>query len=174
MIEAVLILSVPVALYLPGHFLDGSVARQGDCWTESALLRVSCAALATPILVVLALIGWFRAPLLLECFVPSAIAAWALAVGLAFLLGSELSGRWAGLLGAALLATSYTQAWWSRYPSSEVLTQFFILAGLWLVSRFVRGGGATTGVMAGLLFGGASPREGVGGARCGCWRTPPS
>ncbi len=98
----------------------------------------------------------------------------ALAVGLAFLLGSELFGRWAGLLGAALLATSYTQVWWSRYPSSEVLTQFFILAGLWLVSRFVRGGGATTGVMAGLLFGGASPREGVGGARWGCWRTPPS
>ncbi len=79
----------------------------------------------------------------------------ALAVGMAFLLGSELFGRWAGLLGAALLATSYTQVWWSRYPSSEVLTQFFILAGLWLASRFVRGGGATTGLMAGLLFGGA-------------------
>jgi hypothetical protein len=110
-IEAVLILSVPVALYLPVHFLDGSVVRQGDGWTESALLLcVSCAiALATPILVVLAPIGWFRAPLLPGCFVPSAIAAWALAVGLAFLLGSELLGWWAGLLGAALLATSYTQ-----------------------------------------------------------------
>ncbi|MDP9426095.1 MAG: glycosyltransferase family 39 protein, partial [Actinomycetota bacterium] len=79
----------------------------------------------------------------------------ALAVGLAFLLGSELFGRWAGLLGAALLATSYTQVWWSRQPSSEIVTQFFVLGGLWLSARFFRGGGGGTGLMAGLLFGGA-------------------
>ncbi len=59
-------------------------------------------------------------------------------------------------------------------PLERGVEAIFILAGLWLVSRFVRGGGATTGLMAGLLFGGASPREGVGGARWGCWRTPPS
>ncbi len=79
----------------------------------------------------------------------------ALAVGMAFLLGSELFGRWAGLIGAALLATSYTQVWWSRHPSSEIVTQFFVLGGLWLAARFVRGGGGGTGFVAGLLFGGA-------------------
>jgi hypothetical protein len=79
----------------------------------------------------------------------------ALAIGMAFMLGRELFGRWAGLVGAALLAVGYTQVWWARYPSSEVITQFFILAGLWLAARFVRGGGAGTGVLAGALLGGA-------------------
>ncbi|MDP8971591.1 MAG: glycosyltransferase family 39 protein [Actinomycetota bacterium] len=79
----------------------------------------------------------------------------ALSVGMAFVLGRELFGRWAGLVGAALLAVSYTQVWWSRYPSSEVMTQFFILAGLWSAARFVRVGGAGTGVLAGALLGGA-------------------
>ena len=79
----------------------------------------------------------------------------ALSVGMAFVLGRELFGRWAGLVGAALLVVSYTQVWWSRYPSSEVITQFFTLAGLWSAARFVRVGGAGTGVLAGALLGGA-------------------
>lgn len=79
----------------------------------------------------------------------------ALAVATAFMLGRELFGRWAGLVGAVLLAVSYTQVWWSRHPSSEVMAQFFALAGLWLAARFARRGGATTGVLAGLLLGGA-------------------
>ena len=78
----------------------------------------------------------------------------ALAVGMSFVLGSELFGRWAGIAGAALLATSYTQVWWSRHPSSEVMTQFFVLAGLWLAVRFARGAGSVTGVISGLLLGG--------------------
>ncbi len=79
----------------------------------------------------------------------------ALAVGMAFVLGGELFGRWAGLVGASLLAVSYAQVWWARYPSSEIMTQFFILAGLWFAARFVRGGGVGTGVLAGALLGGA-------------------
>ena len=79
----------------------------------------------------------------------------ALAVGMACMLGRELFGRWAGLAGAALLAVGYTQVWWARYPSSEVITQFFILAGLWLAARYVGDGGAGTGVLTGALFGGA-------------------
>ena len=79
----------------------------------------------------------------------------ALAVGMAFVLGGELLGRWAGFVGAALLAVSYVQVWWARYPSSEVMAQFFVLAGLWFAARFVRGGGAGTGVLAGALLGGA-------------------
>jgi hypothetical protein len=78
-----------------------------------------------------------------------------LAVGVAFALGKELFGRWAGLAGAALLATSYTQVWWARHPASEVMSQLFVLAGLWLAVRFVRGSGPPTGVLAGVLLGGA-------------------
>ncbi len=79
----------------------------------------------------------------------------ALSVGMAFVLGRELFGRWAGLLGAALLAASFTQVWWARHPSSEVIAQFFVLAGLWLSARFARGAGPGVGVLAGLLLGGA-------------------
>ncbi len=82
MIEAVLILLVPVALYLPGHFLGDSLALKGDGWAELALLRLSCAiAVATPILLALALLGWFRAPVMLGCFVVVAAAARMLAGG---------------------------------------------------------------------------------------------
>ena len=78
----------------------------------------------------------------------------ALAVGVAYALGSEVFGRWAGLLGAALLGGSYAFVWWSRHPSSEVMTALLVLAGLWLAARFARGAGPTTGVFAGLLLGG--------------------
>jgi hypothetical protein len=79
----------------------------------------------------------------------------ALAVGVAFALGRELFGGWAGLLGAALLAASYAQVWWARHPASEVMTQLSILAGLWLAVRFARGAGPATGILAGVLMGGA-------------------
>jgi Dolichyl-phosphate-mannose-protein mannosyltransferase len=78
----------------------------------------------------------------------------ALAVGVAYALGRKLFGGWAGLVGAAILATSYAQIWWSRHPASEVMTQLFVLAGLWLAVRFARGAGPVTGVMAGVLLGG--------------------
>ena len=78
----------------------------------------------------------------------------ALSVGVAYALGSELFGRWAGLLGAALLAAGYAQVWWARHPSSEVMTALLVLAGLWFAVRFGRGAGPSTGVFAGLLLGG--------------------
>src|SRR3712207_6363035 len=78
----------------------------------------------------------------------------ALAVGAAYALGSEVFGRWAGLLGAALLGCNYAFVWWSRHPSSEVITALLVLAGLWLAVRFVRGAGPWTGVFAVLLLGG--------------------
>jgi hypothetical protein len=79
----------------------------------------------------------------------------ALSVGMAFVLGRQLFGPWAGLLGAALLAASFAQVWWARHPSSEIMAQFLVLAGLWLSARFARGAGPSTGVLAGLLLGGA-------------------
>jgi Dolichyl-phosphate-mannose-protein mannosyltransferase len=79
----------------------------------------------------------------------------ALAVGVAYALGRELFGRWSGLLAATFLAASCTQVWWARHPSSEVMSQLFILAGLWLAVRFARGAGPASGVVAGVLLGGA-------------------
>jgi hypothetical protein len=276
-IEAVLI---PMFLYMPGHSLGTLLIRKGDGWTELALLRVACAAaISTPVLVALALLGWFEVPVILGVLGVCAVVAWifsrrgeararparwdlgalgllaaafalyahpaeyilkdrdpgvytvaaaklartgelltrdplvgavasfhefehgakhpgfyihgvdlvvpqffpgpfawlglgnlaggiwgelyvvpvlgTLAVGMAFVLGGELFGRRAGGVGAALLVVSYTQVWWSRHPSSEVMTQFFVLAGLWSAARFVRGGGAGTGALAGALLGGA-------------------
>ena len=78
----------------------------------------------------------------------------ALAVGVAYALGSEVFGRWPGLLGAALLGGSYAFVWWARHPSSEVMTALLVLSGLWLSVRFARGAGPLTGVFAGLLLGG--------------------
>jgi hypothetical protein len=79
----------------------------------------------------------------------------ALSVGMAYLLGRELFGRWAGLVGALLLGMSYVQIWWSRHPSSEVMAQFFSLAGLLLMTRFVRHDDRAAGLWAGVLLGGA-------------------
>ncbi|HKH77497.1 MAG TPA: glycosyltransferase family 39 protein [Rubrobacteraceae bacterium] len=79
----------------------------------------------------------------------------ALSVGMAFVLGRELFGPWAGLLGATLLAAGFAQVWWARHPSSEVMAQFFVLAGLWFSARFARGAGPSAGVLAGLLLGAA-------------------
>lgn len=269
-----------ISLYLPGHFLVWRLTRKGDGLAELLLLRAAASlALAGPILVALALAGWFTTPVIAVCFaVVSVVAflvgrgaerqgrrsiwdlgalalvggsfalnarpaeyvinsrdpgvytlfaeklartgaliasdplvgavapfhtfaegkkypgfyifgqdqivpqffpgpfAWlglgdlaagtwgllyvvpvmgALAVGMAFALGSQLFGRWAGLIGAALLAASYTQVWWSRHPSSEVMTQLLVLAGLWTTARFVQEPNRVTGVLAGLLLGGA-------------------
>jgi hypothetical protein len=79
----------------------------------------------------------------------------ALSIGIAYALGKELFGPWAGLLGAVLLGTSYTQIWWARHPSSEVMSQLFTLAGLWLMARFIRHDDRAAGVWAGVLLGGA-------------------
>ncbi|CAN5706091.1 hypothetical protein BH24ACT22_BH24ACT22_00570 [soil metagenome] len=269
-----------IFLYLPGHFLAPCLSRKGDGWAELVLLRAGTgAALATPVLVSLALIGWFTVPAIVVSLGVCSTVAWffgrggtevvrlsrwdlaalglaassfalyarpaeyiinsrdpgvytvvadrmarmgeflvrdslvgtvtsfhtfvgsikypgfyisgedlivpqffpgpfawlafgnlvgglwgslyvvpvfgTLSVLAAFLLGTAVFGRWAGFVGAGLLAASYTQIWWSRQPSSEVMTQFFALAGLWLLVRFVRGAGPASGVFAGLLLGGA-------------------
>lgn len=76
------------------------------------------------------------------------------AVGV-YLLGREIFGRWAGLIGAGLLIPSFAQVWWTRHPSSEVITQFFVVFGLPFAVRFVNGDGRGNGLFAGILLGGA-------------------
>ena len=276
MLQGLLILA---ALYLPGHFLGPRLARKDDGLAELSLLRLFASlALAAPLLTLLALAGWFTAPVIVGSLAVLAVGAFvfrrggglggrgtcwdlgalvvvagsfglycrpaeyvlnsrdpgvyflfadklartgallhrdplvgavasfhpflegkkypgfyvygqdlivpqffpgpfaflglgdliwgtwgtllvvpvmgALSVGAAYALGSELFGRWAGLLGAALLAAGYAQVWWARHPSSEVMTALLVLAGLWFAVRFVRGAGPLTGVFAGLLLGG--------------------
>lgn len=72
-----------------------------------------------------------------------------------FLLGRELFGKWAGLIGTVLLIPSFAQVWWARHPSSEIITQFFVVFGLLFAVRFVNGAGRANGLFAGLLLGGA-------------------
>ena len=75
MIGAFLIL---VLVYLPGHFLGTVFTRKGDGWAEVTLLRVACAAaVSTPILVALALLGWFEVPVILGVLGACAVVAWA-------------------------------------------------------------------------------------------------
>jgi Dolichyl-phosphate-mannose-protein mannosyltransferase len=275
-LEGLLLLAL---LYAPGHFLGGRLRRKDDGLAEVFLLRVSATlALAAPLLTLLALAGWFTAPVIAASLAALAVAAFfigrgaegsgrptgwdlgalavvggglalyarpaeyvinsrdpgvyflfaeklartgallhrdplvaavssfhpfldgrkypgfylygqdlvvpqffpgpfaflgfgslvggtwailfvvpvmgALAVGVAYALGSEVFGRWAGLLGAALLGSSYAFVWWARHPSSEVMTTLLVLAGLWFAVRFARGAGPMTGVFAGLLLGG--------------------
>ena len=68
---------VPILLYLPGHFLGEVLSRKGDGWADLVLLRVACAvAVSTPVLVALALLGWFTAPVIAGCLVACAATAW--------------------------------------------------------------------------------------------------
>jgi hypothetical protein len=78
-----------------------------------------------------------------------------LSVTALFLLGREFFRGWAALAGSALLAASFAQVWWARQPSSEVITQFFVVGGLWMAVRFLGSGGWRSGFAAGMLLGAA-------------------
>jgi hypothetical protein len=54
----------------------------------------------------------------------------ALGVGLLFILGRRLAGFRVGLLASAFLATSFSQFWFSRFPSAEILFQVLFLMGM--------------------------------------------
>jgi hypothetical protein len=70
---------------------------------------------------VLAGIGWFVNPLF---GVGSILTIW--------LLARRTSGLLAATLAAALLASNVAQIWYVRFPSSEAIAQFFVLATLYL------------------------------------------
>jgi hypothetical protein len=69
-------------------------------------------------------------------------------------IGSRLFGsRLAGFLAASLLAVNLGQIWIVRSPFSEVLTQVFLLAGVWTLSIGMTGRHQGFCRLAGLLFG---------------------
>ncbi len=57
------------------------------------------------------------------------------------------------MLTALFLALTPTQIWFARYPTSEVLTQFLLLGGLYAFTRYLRSGEAWAGVLAGAALG---------------------
>jgi hypothetical protein len=68
---------IPMFVYLPGHFLGAYLSRKGDGWAELVLLRVACAtAISTPVLVALALLGWFEVPVILGVLGVCAVVTW--------------------------------------------------------------------------------------------------
>jgi 4-amino-4-deoxy-L-arabinose transferase-like glycosyltransferase len=56
-------------------------------------------------------------------------------------------------VSAALLALTPTQVWFSRYPTSEVLTQFLLFSGLWAFARYIRRGENWAAILAGVALG---------------------
>lgn len=72
-----------------------------------------------------------------------------------YLAGRAIYGQRAGLLGAALLACTAPQIWFSRYPTSEALTQALLFGGLYALARHLESGEDSHwwGVLAGLAFG---------------------
>ena len=73
-----------------------------------------------------------------------------LAVGLT---AATLYGRRTGVLAATMLALSATQIWFSRYPTSEALTQLLLFGGIYAFSRYAVEQSPLMGILAGLSLG---------------------
>src|SRR5919112_1456309 len=102
-IEAVLI---PMSLYMPGHSLGTLLIRKGDGWAELALLRVACAAaVSTPVLVALALLGLFETPVILCALGVCIVSVWIFSRkdGLRVRLGWRDLGGLVAVMGAFAL-----------------------------------------------------------------------
>ncbi|HEX6210822.1 MAG TPA: hypothetical protein VF136_08600, partial [Methylomirabilota bacterium] len=56
-------------------------------------------------------------------------------------------------LAVVFLAVSFAQVWFARYPGSEIVAQFFILAGLYFAAAWTERPAAVTGACAGVAFG---------------------
>jgi hypothetical protein len=76
-----------------------------------------------------------------------------LAVIAVFLAASRLFGYRAGAAGAVLLSVNFSEVWFSRYPTTEVLSQFLMFGGLYAYSLFVRHRSAFFGLLAAALWG---------------------
>ncbi len=69
--------------------------------------------------------------------------------------GRSLFGCRAGLLAAGLLTASAVQIWYARFSTSEILTQFFVWSGVYLLARYEERGERFFGVAAALALGAA-------------------
>ncbi len=129
--------------YLPGYYVSDTVPGQ-IIPQFYALQAVSIA--------ILTAIGGVSLGLL-------ATPLWGLAgIAAVYFLARSLFDRRAALLAAVLLGTVILQNWFARYPTAEVLTQAYLFAGLYALSRVLwrheppRTWGFLAGLWLGLIF----------------------
>ena len=58
-----------------------------------------------------------------------------------------------GVLAAGFLTITATQVWFSRYPTSETLTQFLLFGGIYALALYITDESPWTGLLAGLALG---------------------
>ena len=74
------------------------------------------------------------------------------AMAVYWLVRDWLGWGW-GLVAIAGISLNGMQIWFSRYPTSETLTQLLLWGGLWAFSRWRKNGDQMWGFLAGLLLG---------------------
>jgi hypothetical protein len=129
--------------YLPGYYVSDSVP--GQIIPQFYALQAVSIAILTAIGGVP--LGLFATPL------------WGLlGIGAVYFLTRSLFDRRAALLAVLLLGVVILQNWFSRYPTAEVLTQAYLFAGLYALSRVLQGHiparswGFLAGLWLGLIF----------------------
>lgn len=70
-----------------------------------------------------------------------------------YLTGKRFFNDKVGLIAAGLLSLSLPQIWYSRYPTTEVMTQFLIFSGLFTFVLYKRTSNPYLGVLSALSFG---------------------
>ncbi len=70
-----------------------------------------------------------------------------------YLTTRTLFGQRTGLLAAGFLAITAPQIWFSRYPTSEALTQFLLFGGIYAFALYIVDESPWTGLLAGLALG---------------------
>jgi hypothetical protein len=79
---------------------------------------------------------------------------WGVLACLAVALAARtLFGKHTGILAAAFLTINATQIWFSRYPTSETLTQLLLFGGIYAFARYTREHAPEMGLLAGLALG---------------------
>lgn len=63
-----------------------------------------------------------------------------LSMVLTFLVCKRLGITWGGVVASWLLATSWLELWYARYPMSEISSQFFFLASIYFAIRYWQSG----------------------------------
>jgi len=70
-----------------------------------------------------------------------------------YLAVSELMDRKVALISVFLIAVNMAEIWQARSPVTEILSQFLLFSGLFLLTRFLKKGEAYPGWLAGTIFG---------------------
>jgi len=77
-----------------------------------------------------------------------------LAAAFVWAIARRLSGSaWAGVAAAALLAASFGEMWFARYPTAEVMTQAFVAASLLFLLVMIDTSVPAAGLIAGIAVG---------------------